>query len=80
EEAMFGDRHLPLGLGKIEIREVFKNILKTNARNLILEVKNAPKEYTRTSLTQIREFCSLRYSLITSAIMYSNEPAITCIQ
>lgn len=80
EEAMFGDRHLPIGLGKINFRDVFKNILKTNARNLILEVKNAPTEYTRTSLTQIREFCSLRSDLITPAIMYSIEPAIACIQ
>ncbi len=37
EEAMFGDRHLPIGFGKINFREVFKNILKTNARNLIRE-------------------------------------------
>ncbi len=80
EEAMFGDRHLPIGLGKINFREVFKNILKTNSRNLILEVKNSPREYTLTSLTQIREFCSLRYGLIPPAIKYSIEPAIACIQ
>ncbi|MCZ7356476.1 MAG: sugar phosphate isomerase/epimerase [Candidatus Methanoperedens sp.] len=80
EEAMFGDRHLPLGLGKINFREVFKNILKTNARNLILEIKNSPREYTLTSLTQIREFCSLRFGLKPPAITYSIEPAIACIQ
>ncbi len=76
EDAMFGDRHLPLGLGKINFREVFKNILKTNARNLILEVKNSPGEYTLTSLARIREFCSLR----PPAITYSTEPAIACVQ
>ncbi len=80
EEAMFGDRHLPLGLGKINFREVFKNILKTNARNLILEVKNSPRKYTLASLKQIREFCSLRSGLIPPAIMYSIESAIACIQ
>ncbi len=80
EEAMFGDRHLPIGFGKINFREVFKNILKTNARNLILEVKNSPREYTLASLIQIREFCSLRYGLKPSEIMYSVEPIITCVQ
>ena len=80
EEAMFGDRRLPLGLGKINFREVFKNILKTNARNLILEVKNSPKESTLTSLTQIREFCSLRCGLKPPKITYSIEPIIACVQ
>jgi len=80
EEAMFGDRHLPIGLGKINFREVFKNILKTNTRNLILEVKNSTRQCTLESLTQIKEFCSLRSSLITPAITYPIEPAIACIQ
>ncbi|MDD5616927.1 MAG: TIM barrel protein, partial [Candidatus Methanoperedens sp.] len=79
EESMFGDRHLPIGHGKINFREVFKNILKTKARNLILEVKNSSAEYTLASLKQIREFCSLRSRLITP-IKYSIEPAIACIQ
>jgi sugar phosphate isomerase/epimerase len=79
EEAMFGDRHLPLGLGKINFREVFKNILKTNTRNLILEVKNSTRESTLTSLIQIREFCSLRYGLKPPAITYSVEPIIACV-
>ncbi len=79
EEAMFGDRHLPLGLGKINFREVFKNILKTNARNLILELKNSKRESTLTSLKQIREFCSLRYDLKPPAITYSIEPIIACV-
>lgn len=56
EESMFWDRHLPLGLGKINFREVFKNIRKTDARNLILELKNSGKEDTLKSLAQIREF------------------------
>ena len=76
EEAMFGDRHLPLGLGRINFREVFKNILKLNTRNLILELKNSSKENTLESLVQIREFCNLRYSLTP---LYSIESAIACI-
>ncbi len=80
EEAMFGDRHLPIGHGKINFREVFRNILKTNTRNLILELKNSSTEYTLASLKQIREFCSLRSRLIPPAIKYSIEPAIACIQ
>ena len=79
EEAMFGDRHLPIGLGKINFREVFENILKTNARNLILEVKNSTRQCTLESLTQIREFCNLRYGLKLPAITYPLEPAIACI-
>ncbi len=54
EAAMFGDRHLPLGLGKINFGEVFRNILKTNARNLILEVKNSSREDILKSLAQIK--------------------------
>ncbi len=80
EEAMFGDRHLPLGLGKINFREVFKNILKTNARNLILEVKNSTREDTLKSLAQIRDFCSLRSGLIPPAISHSIERTVACIQ
>ncbi|MCZ7392655.1 MAG: TIM barrel protein [Candidatus Methanoperedens sp.] len=80
EEAMFGDRHLPIGLGKINFREVFKNILKTNARNLILEVKNLAREDTLKSLAQIREFCSLRSGLIPPAISHSIEQTVACIQ
>ncbi|NJD53683.1 MAG: sugar phosphate isomerase/epimerase [Candidatus Methanoperedens sp.] len=77
EEAMFGDRHLPLGLGKINFREVFKNILKTNTRNLILELKNSSKENTLESLVQIREFCNLRYGLTP---LHPIESAIVCVQ
>ncbi len=80
EEAMFGDRHLPLGLGKIDFRKVFKNILKTNTRNLILEVKNSTAEYTLKSITQIREFCSLKSGLMTPEITYSIEPAIVSLE
>jgi sugar phosphate isomerase/epimerase len=76
EEALFGDRHLPLGLGKINFREVFKNISKTNTKNLILEVKNSTRDHTLKSLAQIREFCSLRSGLMSPAITYSIEPAI----
>jgi sugar phosphate isomerase/epimerase len=76
EEAMFGDRHLPLGFGKINFREVFKNILKLNTRNLVLELKNSSKENTLESLVQIREFCNLRYGLTP---LYSIESAIACI-
>lgn len=76
EEAMFGDRHLPLGLGRINFREVFKNILKLNTRNLILELKNSSKENTLESLVQIRDFCNLRYGLTP---LYSIESAIACI-
>lgn len=80
EEALFGDRHLPLGLGKINFREVFKNISKTNTRNLILEVKNSTREDTLKSLAQIREFCSLRSGLIPHAISHSIEQTVVCIQ
>ncbi|VVB84461.1 endonuclease 4 [uncultured archaeon] len=80
EEAMFGDRHLPLGFGKINFREVFKNILKINPRNLILELKNSSKENTLESLVQIREFCDLKYGLTPHTKMYSIESAIACIQ
>ncbi len=80
EEAMFGDRHLPLGCGKINFREVFKNILKTNTKNLILEVKNSTREDTLKSLAQIREFCSLRSGLIPLAISHSIEQTVACIQ
>jgi hypothetical protein len=76
---MFGDRHLPLGLGKINFREVFKNILKTSARNLILEVKKSTRESTLTSLIQIREFCNLRHGLKPPAITYFVEPIIACV-
>jgi sugar phosphate isomerase/epimerase len=79
EEAMFGDRHLPLGLGKINFREVFKNILKTDARNLILEVKNSTRQSTLESLGQLREYCSLRHDLKPPRIMYYIEPAIACV-
>ncbi len=54
--AMFGDRHLPLGLGKINFREVFKNIRKTEVRNLVLELKNSTREETLKSLAHIRKF------------------------
>lgn len=76
---LFGDRHLPLGFGKINFREVFKNISKTNTKNLILEVKNSTKEYTLESLAQIREFCSLKHGLMTPAITYSLEPRVACV-
>ncbi len=56
EAAMFGDRHLPLGLGKINFREVFENIRKTDIRNLVLELKNSTREETLRSLAQIRKF------------------------
>ncbi|NJD75932.1 MAG: sugar phosphate isomerase/epimerase [Candidatus Methanoperedens sp.] len=79
EEAMFGDRHLPLGFGKINFREVFKNILKTGTRNLILEIKNSTTECTLESLAQIREFCSLRSGFAPPAITYSIEPTIACV-
>ncbi|MBU4076344.1 MAG: sugar phosphate isomerase/epimerase [Euryarchaeota archaeon] len=70
EATMFGDRHLPLGQGKINFGEVFKNIRKTNTRNLILEVKNSAREDTLKSLAQIREFCNLRYCLKPPAIIH----------
>ncbi len=54
--AMFGDCHLPLGLGKINFREVFKNTRKTGARNLVLELKNSTREETLKSLAHIRKF------------------------
>jgi sugar phosphate isomerase/epimerase len=76
KEEMFGDRHLSLGLGKINFREVFKNILKTNTRNLILEVKTSSRQCTLESLVQIKEFFSLRYGLKPPAITYSIEPII----
>lgn len=74
ETAMFGDRHLCLGLGKINFGEVFKNISKTNTKNLILEVKNSAREDTLKSLAHIREFCGLRYPLLA----YYTEP-IACV-
>ena len=80
EAALFGDRHLPLGFGKINFGEVFKNISRTNTRNLILEVKNSTREHTLESLAQIREFCNLRYGLMPHAITYSIEPTIACVQ
>lgn len=80
EEAMFGDRHFPIGLGKINFREVFKNILKTNTRNLILEVKNSTRQCTRESLGQIREFCSLKSCLMPPSIRYSIEMTVACVQ
>ena len=80
EEAMFGDRHLPIGLGKINFREVFENILKTNTRNLILEVKNSTRQCTLESLGQIREFCSLRSGLMPLAMGYSIETTAVCVQ
>jgi sugar phosphate isomerase/epimerase len=76
EETMFGDRHLPIGFGKINFREVFKNIFKTNTRNLVLELKNSRREYTLESLAQIREFCSLSYDLKPPLTTYSVEPII----
>lgn len=80
EEAMFGDRHLPIGLGKINFREVFENILKTNTRNLILEVKNSTRQCTLESLGQIREFCSLRSGLMPPTMRYSIETTAACVQ
>ncbi|VVB97548.1 endonuclease 4 [uncultured archaeon] len=80
EAVMFGDRHLPLGLGKINFGEVFKSISKTNTRNLILEVKNSTRKYTLESLAQIREFCSLRSGLTPPAITSHIESPIACIQ
>jgi len=56
ETAMFGDRHLPLGRGKINFREVFENIQKTDVRNLVLELKNSTRQDTLKSLAQIRKF------------------------
>ncbi len=75
EEARFGDRHLPLGLGKINFSEVFKNIPKTNARNLILELKDSVKEDTLKSLSQLREFTKELQCLM-PVIAYSPEQAI----
>jgi sugar phosphate isomerase/epimerase len=80
EATMFGDRHLPLGQGKINFEEVFKNMRKTNTRNLILEVKNSAREDTLKSLAQIREFCSLRSGLIPPAKSHSIEQTVACIQ
>ncbi len=76
---MFGDRHLPLGLGKINFREVFKNISKTNTKNLILEVKNSTTEYTLNSLAQIRDFCVSGAGSVPPVITYSTEP-VACVQ
>ncbi len=80
EEAMFGDRHLPLGLGKINFREVFKNILKTDARNLILEIKNSTREYTLESLAKLREFRRFRSGLTPPAITHYIQSAVACIE
>ncbi len=76
---MFGDRHLPLGHGKINFREVFKNILKTGTRNLILELKNSTRECTLQSLAQTREFCSLRHGFAPPPVTYPVEPNIVCV-
>lgn len=73
-ESMFGDLHLPLGVGKINFAKVFENILRTDATNLILEVKNSTREYTLRSLAQMREFNSLRYPVLA----YYTEP-IACV-
>ncbi len=79
KEAMFGDRHLPMGLGKINFREVFKSILKTNTKNLILEIKSSTRENVLESLAQIREFCNLRSCFKPPEITYPFEPAIACV-
>ncbi len=56
EVAMFGDRHLPLGLGKINFKEVFKHIRKTDVRNLVLELKNSTGEEALKSLEYVRKY------------------------
>jgi phage gp16-like protein len=52
------------------------HVLKTNTRNLILEVKTSSRQCTLESLVQIKEFFSLRYGLKPPAITYSIEPII----
>ncbi|MDD5473044.1 MAG: sugar phosphate isomerase/epimerase [Candidatus Methanoperedens sp.] len=78
EATMFGDRHLSLGQGKINFGEVFKNILKTNVRNLILEVKHASKEEILKSLAQIRDFRNLKAGLMSPRITCCVKPAVVC--
>ncbi len=79
EEAMFGDRHLPIGHGKINFKGVFKNILKTNARNLILEIKHSSREDIIKSLVQIREFRNLKAGLMSPIITCDVRPAVVCV-
>lgn len=80
KEAMFGDRHLPLGLGKINFEEVFKNIRKTDTRNLILELKNSTREDALRSIAQIRKFTEEDLQRTMPVIPCSREPTIACIQ
>lgn len=81
KEAMFGDRHLPLGFGKINFEEVFKNIRKTDARNLILELKNSAREEDALgSITQIRKFTEEDMQRTVSVVPCSREPTIACVQ
>lgn len=78
EAAMFGDRHLPLGLGKINFREVFKNIQKTNARNLVLELKNSTREETLKSLAHIRKFTGEDSQRLMPVITFYPEQTAVC--
>ncbi len=78
EAAMFGDRHLPLGLGKINFREVFENIRKTDVRNLVLELKNSTVEETLRSLAQIRKFTEEDSQRLMPVITYYPEQTTAC--
>ncbi len=78
EAAMFGDRHLPLGLGKINFREVFENIRKTDVRNLVLELKNSTREETLRSLAQIRKFTEEDSQRLMPVITFYPEQTTAC--
>jgi sugar phosphate isomerase/epimerase len=80
EAAMFGDRHLPLGLGKINFGEVFKNIQKTDARNLVLELKNSTREETLKSLAHIRKFTEEDSQSLMPVITFYPEQTAACAQ
>ncbi len=71
---MFGDRHLPLGLGKINFREVFENIRKTEVRNLVLELKNSTRNETLKSLAHLRKFTGEGSQLLMPTAFYPEQP------
>ncbi len=80
KELRFGDRHLALGLGKINFEEVFKNIRKTDARNLILELKNSARKDALRSISQIRKFTEEDLQRSMPVVPGSREPTVACIQ
>ncbi len=78
EAAIFGDLHLPLGLGKINFMEVFKNIRKTKVRNLVLELKNSTRKETLKSLAHIREFAGEDLRRLMPVITFYPEQTAAC--